>query len=127
MGYPINTSNDQWLVKARELYYKRVNINIEDDAEYFKEKELLNEFRKITIPRKMTHYLIAYYSLAIVCIGLVFLSLSIASNSILGVVLSSLGAILFIFIPTRIIIKNKPPNITIKESTIEIVFNRNAI
>ena len=34
MGYPVKTSNEQWLIKARELYYKRVNINIEDDTNF---------------------------------------------------------------------------------------------
>ena len=125
MGYPIKTSNDQWLVKARELYYQRVNFNLEDDTNFFTEEnlKLLNEFRGITLPFKTLYFLSVFYVLAIICIVLGFLTVTLSPNSTSGIVFSIVGTIVCAFIPTKIILKNKSPNISSTDSGYKIIFN----
>ena len=129
MGYPIKTSNDQWLAKTRELYYQRVSMDIEDDGNYFIEENsyLFKEFSKITLPNKTMYILIVFYALALISIILGYLSVTLTNNYMSGLLLSFLGAIVCIFIPTKIILKNKAPNISATESGYKITFNRKAI
>ncbi len=126
MGYPIKTSNDQWLVKARELYYKRVNINIEDDANFFtaENSNILKEFRGVTLPFKTLYFLSVFYALALICIVLGYLSATLSSSPTSGLVISSIGTIVCLFIPTIVILKNKSPQIISTESGYKIIFNR---
>jgi len=125
MGYPIKTSNDQWLVKARELYYKRVNFNLDDDTNFFTKENLkiLNEFRGITLPFKTLYFLSVFYVLSIICIVLGFLSLTLGSGSTSSIVFASAGTIVCFIIPTMVILKNKSPQIIANESGYKIIFN----
>lgn len=129
MGYPIKTSNDQWLDKTRELYYQRVSMDIEDDANYFTEENsyLFKEFSKITLPNKTLYILIVFYTLAFISIVLGYLSVSLTNNYMSGLLLSFLGTIVCVFIPTNMIMKNKAPNISATELGYKITFNRKAI
>jgi len=126
MGYPIKTSNDQWLVKARELYYKRVNINIEDDTNFFTKENLhlLKEFHRVTLPFKTLYFLSAFYLLAIICIVLGYMSATISSSPTSGIIISSIGTIVCLLIPTIVILRNKSPQILSTESGYKIIFNR---
>lgn len=126
MGYPIKTSNDQWLVKARELYYKRVNINIDDDANFFTEENsnLLKEFRGVTLPFKTLYFLSVFYLLAVICIVLGYLSVSLGSSPASVIAFASAGTIVCFLIPTIVILKNKAPQIIATESGYKIIFNR---
>lgn len=126
MGYPIKTSNDQWLAKTRELYYQRVNINIIDDTSFFTEDNLnvLDQFRGLTLPNRTLQLTSMFYALALLCVVLGYLSLSLVYSSILGLVFSFIGTVVCLFIPTRTLLKNKSPNISITDSGFEIIFNR---
>ena len=129
MGYPIKTSNDQWLAKTRELYYQRVSMDIEDDGNYFIEENsyLFKEFRKITLPNRTLIILSSFYVLAFISIILGYLLVSLTNNYMSGLLISIIGTIVCVFVPTNIIMKNKAPNISATELGYKITFNRKAI
>ncbi len=127
MSIPIKTSNDQWLGMTRELYYQRINIILEDDANYLTENlNLLKEFRGLTLTIESLRNLSALYMFALISIILGYLSLSLTYGSVFVLVFTSISTIVCLFIPTRQILKNKSPNISATDSGFEITFDRKA-
>ncbi len=127
MGYPVKTSSDNWLNKAIELYYRRVSISIIDDDNYGVKDS--KDIRKIfsTSTMQQTELLIMYgfYVLAIVCVVLLVMSFSLAYSyaKVLGIVLSSVGIIVCLFIPRYYLKKNKAAKIILREDGIDVKFN----
>lgn len=129
MSIPIKTSSDQWLGMTRELYYQRINIIIEDDANFLTEENLflLKEFRGLTLTIQTLRNLSALYIFALVSILLGYLSISLTNGSIFVLVFTSISTIICLFIPTRQILKNRSPNVSATDSGFEITFDRKNI
>ncbi len=79
MGFPIKTSDDNWLEKALELYDKRVSISITDDANYNLSisSDILKVFKRLTLSQRSLIFLGAFYVLAIGCLVLFYYSFSL--------------------------------------------------
>lgn len=125
MGFPIKTSDNNWLEKALELFEKRISISITDDANYNMNinSDVLKLFKRFTLSQTALMFLSVFYVLAIVCMILLYFSFSLQYTKSLGVVLSSAFMIICTSIPTYYLAKNRRPKIEKTEKGIEIKFH----
>ena len=127
MGYPLKTSDDNWLQQALELVNKRISISIVDDANYNLNinSDSIKIFNKYSLSYKELTFLGLFYALSLLCIFLLYLSTFLQYTKNLGLVLSFLGFIVCFSIPTYYLRKNRPPRITPIESGVDIIFSYN--
>ena len=125
MGFPIKTSDNNWLEKALELFDKRISISITDDANYNLNisSEVLKVFKRYTLSQRSLMYLGAFYVLAIGCLVMFYYSFSLQYTKYLGVTLSIIFLIICIGIPTYYLSKNRRPKIEKTEQGIDIKFS----
>ena len=64
-----------------------------------------------------------FYVLATVCVILLVMSFSLTYTKIMGIVLSSIGIFICLFIPVYYLKKNKPAKIILREDGIDVKFN----
>ena len=129
MGFPIKTSDNNWLEKSLELFEKRISISITDDANYGLNlnSDVLKLFKRFTLSQAALMFLGAFYVLAIVCMVLLYYSFSLQYTKSLGVILSAIFLIICISIPTYYLAKNRRPKIEKIEQGIEIKFSNNVL
>jgi len=125
MGFPIKTSDNNWLEKALELFAKRISISITDDANYNLNisSDVLKVFKRYTLSQTSLMFLGAFYVLAIGCLVLFYYSFSLQYTKNLGVTLSIIFLIICIGIPTYYLSKNRRPKIEKTEQGIDIKFS----
>ena len=125
MGFPIKTSNNNWLEKALELFEKRISISITDDANYNLNisSDVMKLFKRYTLSQTALMFLGAFYVLAIVCLVLLYYSFSLQYTKYLGVILSTIFLIICVGIPTYYLAKNRHPKIEKTEQGIDIKFS----
>lgn len=125
MGFPIKTSDNNWLEKALELFDKRISISITDDANYSlnTNSDVLKVFKRYTLSQTSLMFIGAFYFLAIVCLVLLYYSFSLQYTKYLGIILSIIFLIICIGIPTYYLSKNKRPKIEKTEQGIDIKFS----
>ncbi|MHB1688763.1 MAG: hypothetical protein ACYCVH_15525 [Ignavibacteriaceae bacterium] len=125
MGFPIKTSDNNWLEKALELFEKRISISITDDANYNLNisSDVTKLFKKYTLSQTALMFLGAFYVLAIVCMVLLYYSFSLQYTKYLGVILLTIFLIICIGIPTYYLAKNRHPKIEKTEQGIDIKFS----
>ena len=126
MGYPLKTSDNNWLEKALELYEKRISFSIIDDAGYnFNiHSDVLKIFKRSTLSKKSLLFLIPFYVLAIVCMVLLYYSFSLQYTKYLGVILSALFLVICVSIPTYFLVVNRSPEIEKTVQGIDIKFSK---
>jgi len=126
MGFPIKTSDTNWLEKALELFEKRTSISITDDANYNlnTESEVLKLFKRFTLPQTGFVFIGAFYVLAIVCAVLLYHSFSLQYAKIIGITLSIILLIVCAGIPTYYLVKNRAPKIEKTKTGIDIRFSK---
>jgi len=129
MGFPIKTSDNNWLEKSLELFGKRISISITDDANYGLDlnSDVLRLFKRFTLSQTALMFLGAFYVLAILCMVLLYYSFSLQYTKNLGVILSAIFLIICISIPTYYLAKNRQPKIEKIDQGIEIKFSNNVL
>ena len=125
MGFPIKTSDKNWLEKALELSEKRISISITDNGNYNlnTNSDVLKLFKKYSLSQSALMFLGAFYVLAIVCMVLLYYSFSLQYTKFLGVMLSAIFLIICIGIPTYYLAKNRHPIIEKTEQGIDIKYS----
>ncbi len=125
MGFPIKTSDNNWLEKALELSEKRISISITDDANYNLDtsSDVLKLFKKYSLSQTALMFLGAFYVLAIFCMVLLYYSFSLQYTKYLGVTLSAIFLFICLGIPTYYLAKNRHPKIEKTEQGIDIKFS----
>lgn len=125
MGYPIKTSDYNWLEKTIELSEKRINLSIIDDNNYNLklDSEVLKIFKKYSLSQTSLIFLGAFYPLAIFCMVLFHFSLSLHHFQTLGVIISAIFIVIYTVIPTYYLAKNSYPKIIKTEQGVDIKFN----
>ena len=125
MGFPIKTSDNNWLEKSLELFEKRISISITDDANYGLNlnSDVLKLFKRFTLSQTALMFLGAFYVLAILCMVLLYYSFSLQYTKTLGVILSAIFLIICVGIPTYYLSKNRRPKIEKTEQGIDIKFS----
>lgn len=125
MGFPIKTSDNNWLEKALELFEKRISISITDDANYNLNisSDVLKMFKRYTLSQTALMSLGAFYVLVIVCLVLLYYSFSLQYVKYLGVIISTVLLFICIGIPTYYLAKNRHPEIEKTEHGIDIKFS----
>jgi hypothetical protein len=113
MGFPIKTSDNNWLIKALELSEKRIIISITDDNNYNLDisSDVLKLFIKYSLSQSALMFLGAFYVLAIVCMVMLYYFFSLQYTKFLGLILSTIFLIICIGIPTYYLAKNRHPKI----------------
>jgi len=127
MGFPLKTSDNNWLEKALELSEKRISISITDDANYNLDtsSDVVKLFKKYSLSQSALICLGAFYVLAIVCVVLLYYSFSMHYAKYLGITLSIISFFICIGIPTYYLSKNRHPIIEKSEQGIDIKFSSN--
>ncbi|MCK9212230.1 MAG: hypothetical protein M0P61_15425 [Ignavibacteriaceae bacterium] len=125
MGFPVKTSDTNWLEKTLELFEKRISISIIDDASYklHETSDIMKMFNRYTLNQRTLMFIGAFYVLSLVCIVLFYQSLFLQYAKPLGVSLSFIGIIVCFGIPTYFLMKNKAPMIEKTDSGIDIKFH----
>jgi hypothetical protein len=126
MEYPVKTSDNKWLEKVIELINQRISTHIIDDAFYDlnKNSECIKMFKRFSLKPNTLIFLLSYYVLSVICTFFFYLSFSLPYARTLSLLLSFLGIMVCIGIPTYYLRKNRPPDIIQTESGIDIVFSR---
>jgi len=124
MGFPLKTSDDNWLEKALELFEKRISISIFDDAPYNLNvnSDSMKMFKRYTLSQRALMFLGAFYVLSLVCVVLFYLSLFLQYSKLLEISLSFIGVIVCFGIPSYYLIKNRAPIIEKTDNGIDIKF-----
>jgi len=124
MGFPIKTSDNNWLEKSLELSAKRISISITDDANYNlnTSSDVMKLFKKYSLSQSALMFLGAFYVLAIVCMVLLYYSFSLQYTKYLGVMLSTILFFVCLGIPTYYLAKNRHPKIEKTDQGIDIKF-----
>ncbi len=124
MANIIKTSDSNWLIKVSTLYYSRSNFNVLDDSklglEYISDKVGL--YKKTTLKTSQLLFVAVIYLLALCCGFLIFVSFSLGEDKLLGIILSLIGLIVFAFVPTYYLLKNKAPIVEQNEDGFKIRF-----
>ena len=125
MGYPLKTSNAEWLSKAIELYSKRISMSIVDDAFYNlnPDSDCLKGFKRYTMTVSNFFSVCLFYLLCGICFILLLVSLFIPHAKLFEITLSFAGLIICYSIPTYQLAKNRPPKIRKTDSGVEIDFS----
>lgn len=125
MGYPLKTSDNNWLEKAIELSEKRISLSIIDDNNYNLklDSEVIKIFKKYSLSQTSLIFLGAFYALALFCMVLFHFSFSLQYTQTLGVILSALFIAICTVIPTYYVAKNRYPKIVKTEQGVDIKFN----
>lgn len=125
MGYPIKTSDNNWLEKAIELSEKRISLSIIDDNNYNLklDSEVIKIFKKYSLSQTSLIFLGAFYVLALFCMVLFHFSFSLQYTQTLGVILSAIFIVICTVIPTYYLAKNRHPKIVKTEQGVDIKFN----
>jgi len=129
MGYPIKTSDSNWLGKALELYEKRISISIIDDAEYDLDinSDSMKSFKRFTLPYTAFKFLGVFYLLSIVCMALFYYSLSLQYYKFLGIALSIIFLFICAGIPTFYLVKYRAPKIEKTDIGVDIKFSKQTL
>jgi hypothetical protein len=124
MGFPIKTSDTNWLAKALELFEKRTSISITDDANYNLDlnSDSMKLFRKLTLNHRTLMIMSLFYALSLLCAILFYLSLKLKYSQALGVILSAAGVVVCFAIPTYYLRKNRKPKIEKTDKGVDIKF-----
>lgn len=124
MATIIKTSDEKWQTKATNLYYKRTSFSIIDDSKYGLNyvSDKLGLYKKTTLKGSQLLFVFVIYLLAVVCGVLIFLSFSLGDDKFFGIILSSIGLIVFAFVPTYYLIKNKAPKVDEIDNGYEVNF-----
>jgi hypothetical protein len=127
MGFPIKTSDNDWLKRTVELFEKRISISITDDAGYnFNiNHDVLKLFKRFTLSKTFIMFISVFYLLAIGCFILLLYSFSLQYAKALGVTLAIILLFVCLGIPSYYLVKNKPPKVEQAENCISIKFNNN--
>lgn len=129
MGFPIKTSDVNWLEKSLELFEKRISISITDDANYGLNfnSDVLKLFKRVTLSKTNLLILGAFYLLAVFCAVLLYHSFNLQYTKTLSVILSTIFLIICMGIPTYFLVKNSRPKIEKIEQGIEIKFSNTVL
>ncbi|MBI9070135.1 MAG: hypothetical protein JEY94_00965 [Melioribacteraceae bacterium] len=124
MGYPIKTSQDDWLNKAIELFYNRVSFDLIDDGNFDLnlDSEILKVFAKTTLKESQIIWRSIFYVFALVCAYLFVISFSVIYGREIAQILSALGVVACIAIPSLMLKRNKSPKIIEEDGLIKITF-----
>jgi amino acid permease len=79
-------------------------------------------YKKTTLKGSQLLFVFVIYFLAVVCGVLIFLSFSLGDDKFFGIILSSIGLIVFAFVPTYYLIKNKAPKVDEIDNGYEVNF-----
>jgi hypothetical protein len=125
MGFPIKTSDINWLDKASLKFNKRISISIIDDANYNLNigSDIIKMFSRFTLSIKSIAFLCVFYVLAVVCMIMLYLSFSLQYSRYLGIGLSAIFLIVCIGLPTYYLAKNNSPKIEKTEQGVDIIFS----
>ncbi len=128
MGFPIKTSDPNWLSKAVDVFNQRISISIIDDANFGinENSDSLRMFKRHTLSLRQVILLLTFYLIALTCMVLLYLSFSLHYAKYLGIGLSVLFLIVCITIPTYFFVKNKAPLIFKSNLGVEIKFHNPA-
>ena len=129
MGFPIKTSDSNWLEKALVLFEKRISISITDDANYNLNmtSDVMKLFKRYTISQNGLMLIGAFYVLALVCLVLLYYSFSLQYTKYLGAILSTILFFICLGIPTYYLAKNRQPIIEKTEQGIDIKFSNQVL
>lgn len=122
MGFPVNTSAENWQQKVTELYKSRTSISIIDDSGYGRTGIMQAVSRLKTLNSNEKSFVILFYFLAIICGISLWLSAHTTPSKPIVITLSAAGVILFSAIPTYQLAKNRAPIIENTEEGIDIRF-----
>ena len=124
MGYPIKTSNDDWLNKAIQLYHNRVSIDLIDDANYglTLDSEIIEVFSKATLKVGQFIWTSIFYVFALVSAYLFVRSFSVTHAKEVSLIFSGVGVILCLLIPSLVFHKNKAPKVFKDGDIIKVTF-----
>lgn len=125
MGFPIKTSDNNWLEKSLELFMNRTSMSIIDDSGYGlnENSEFIKLFKKLTLNSLTFLAFGGFLGIGVITlIGILFLLLSGYSIIDKSIYLYFFAAILCLFIPIYFIRKNRTPKIVIRNNEVGIIF-----
>jgi hypothetical protein len=125
MGFPIKTSDADWLSKTIKLSNQRINISITDDAGYNLDvdSDSMKLLKRFTLSQFSLMILGAFCLLAVVSLVMLYYSLSLQFAKNIGITLSIISFFVCSGIPTYFLAKNKAPMVFKTENGIDIKFS----